>query len=71
MEKELVNYMVEHQIENNMTDLKLLNIQLEFYNKLLANAITKKEKEKYQSKINHINQSINIKINDIEKLNIL
>lgn len=69
MEKELINYMVEHQIENNMADLKLLNIQLEFYNKLLGNAITKKEKEKYQQKIDDINNNINIKITDL--INIL
>lgn len=47
MEKELIDFMIDHQIENNEIDLKLLNIQLESYNKLLENAKSKQEKEKY------------------------
>ena len=64
MNKELIDYIVNHQIENNEKDLELLNMQLEFYNKLLKNAITKKEKEKYKSKIDSINQNIDIKVED-------
>ena len=64
MEKELIDFMVEHQIQNNEMDLELLNIQLDFYSKLLENAITKQEKEKYHSKLNEINKQIDKKIND-------
>lgn len=70
MEKDLINFMVDHQIENNVNDLELLNIQFEFYNKLLENAKTKEEKEKYQKKIQDIIQNIDFKFNDIKNLNI-
>lgn len=68
MEKELIDYMIDHQIENNETDLKLLNIQLEFYSKLLENAKTKEEKKEYQYKIDNIIQSIDNELNDLNKL---
>ncbi|MBQ9024170.1 MAG: hypothetical protein IJ105_02995 [Bacilli bacterium] len=68
MNKELIDYIVNHQIENNEKDLELLNMQLEFYNKLLKNVNTKEEKEKYQKKIKDIIRRIDNKIIDISKL---
>ena len=54
MVDKIIDLNVSNQIENSKTNLKLLNIQLEFYNKLLDNAKTKEEKKKYQNKINDI-----------------
>lgn len=68
MNKELIDYIVNHQIENNEKDLELLNMQLEFYNKLLKNVNTKEEKEKYQKKIKDIIRKIDNKIIDMSKL---
>ena len=70
LENEILQMMVYHQIESNETDLKLLNLQLKFYEKILETTISKKERQKYQKKIDKIVDSINIKISDIEKLTI-
>ena len=68
MEKKVFQMMINNQIENNKADLELLNVQLDFYNSQLKYAITKDNKKKIQSKIDSINRSINVKINDIEEL---
>lgn len=60
----IIELNIEQQIDRNNTDLELLNMQLEFYEKLLKSSTTKREKNRYQNKINDLYKKIATKIND-------